>query len=363
MGNFRQHNGHINEEIGSIGSCLRFDSLLKISHSFFKNWDIEINDYTNWELFNKRYSYYKYEWETSDEEDHDRIKSAAEMAGLGDSNMNMNQYMADRLISILVNRRMVKKNKVIKLADIGCGVGNTALSVLDKLKTITNSHKLNTELLLIDPAKKSLERAKKRIQNYEIINCTFIQKSAEEALASPECSKFIEDADITTFGASLHHMTEDIILGNLYQISKETLLVGFADWCHGLLRSPAIFRDLITILDHWVEDGLLQNYNKLFPTSEYSKSDELMMVSSEPKTESDDRSLEIAANLSIIGFWVNYAVLAGKNPRFSPLEGHKPFRFWQTDFENNGFTLIEGPFYIIPNNMINTVAIYQKNDA
>jgi len=307
----------------NIGSCLRFDTLLKIAPKFWQAWGIAL-DPEDPAVKQAAKDGYKIEWTEVGPEANNTVRDGANRAGLGDANGKMNEAMAKMLASRLGDPR-----QLLTIVDLGCGPGGSTLALHARIAS--GGKRLS---VLIDPSKTPLANAAR-----DVITAGWDVRASntlvEEWLTEGYCHE-LSHADAVLMGASLHHMDVDLVLSALRKHLLSGALIGVADWCHPMLCSPAHFRMLAQTLDSMVEPGILARFDENFPTSEEERPNIMR-----------ETSLDRMALLSMAGkegFWVCHALECkekGVKPMFSPYEGHRPVTVWFDEFRRNGFGEIE----------------------
>ncbi len=322
-------------EASDIGSCLRFDTLLKISPIFWENWGIELDPWDP-DVRKACVSGYETEWVDTGPEHHGAVAEAAGMSGLGDANAQMNAKMAHFLLRKCVSRAYQH------LLDLGCGPGGSTRAVLQSVKV--------SMVKLVDPSMTVFEAHRDLSNEFPSVSFSEPEETlVEDWLKEDHAKRILCSTDIVLFGASLHHMDLNLVLSELKENLPRNALIGVAEWCHSLLKSPAHFRVLVQNLDSLVEPGILQTFDERFPEGK------AIPIQEEPG--------EIPALMSMAGgFWINHAIACSKNgitPMFSPYEGHIPVNSWIDMFTKHGFKCICSES-VNPDNPFNTVLLFRK---
>lgn len=326
-------------EASKIGKSLRFDLLLKINPSFLLHWGIGANLISDPNARQAAINGYAVEWTETGPEHHAAVAEGARLSGLGDSNKLMNEMMADFIVSKL------KHHEIPRILDLGCGPGGSTIALLDNLPKRVRIMSFAT---LVDPAG-TLFKARDDIKNKGFKVVAIHKSLVEDWLHITD----LGTVNIVLFGASLHHMNVGFVLSELKKKLPGGALIGVAEWCHGLLKSPAHFRVLVSVLDNIIEPGILMRFDERFPMGPRRRAE---ILDKEPKKE-------IAAIMSMAGgFWPNHAIAckkAGIKPMFSPYEGHVQKDMWINAFKCFGFKLLQHES-LNPDNPIHTVFLFQK---
>jgi len=339
----------------NVGSCLRFDTLLKVHPDEpdtylwqpWTNWGISL-DPRDEEVARACTDGYATEWTETTDEHHASVAEGARRSGLGDSNRLMNTLMA-REISGRINRGKERPNVI----DIGCGPAGSTLALIDSVQQLSGFRPALDRVILLDPAGTVINATKAvgAVGN-GAGEVNAIQGLVEDKLPEVDLSTI----NIVLMGASPHHMNVDFVLGELANRLPPGALLAIGEWCHGMLKSPAHCRLMMANLDVALEPGILAAFDQMFPTDQMER--EQVMV--EPPEE-------LAAILTMAGgFWPNHA-RACRNmhiqPMFSPWEGHLPRDVWLHIFRKKfGFEVVRVQS-LIEDNPVNTVFILRKPSA
>jgi SAM-dependent methyltransferase len=241
--------------------------------------------------------------------------------------------------------------------DLGCGPGGCAVSFVERIRFSFLWPRPKIKVILLDPSS-VVYKAKQNVlkaasEKHDVYAPMGVEVDAVEAYAED----WIQSADLSNItvveaGASLHHVFVKDVLEACAEKLPSGALFALGEWCHGLLKTPAHFQILVSILDAMIEPGILRNFDMKFRG----------WAKFQPEVEAEPPE-EMAAILTMAGgFWPNHAKSCkamGLVPLFSPYEGHVPKDLWTQRFKFHGFNFLHEQ-QVNPDNPVNTVMLFQK---
>jgi SAM-dependent methyltransferase len=208
---------------------------LRNHHYAYPAWGIALTGANVEEIRRESKKQYRCEWADSDETLNALIATACTRAGLLDTNLLLNQRIAD-----CASRHLKRLGKGPKnIVEIGTGAGGTITAALERMRAM----KLDLSELsitLVEPSMKRLAFAQERIR----------QEFGESHPSQPNIVAFAgtvdaisrlpaEHADLVIQNAAIHHESFKDHLALIHRILRPGMPFVSGDWHEGTYETPA----------------------------------------------------------------------------------------------------------------------------
>jgi ubiquinone/menaquinone biosynthesis C-methylase UbiE len=321
---------------------------LRVPHYAWENWGITYNDEDDFlKLVKLSEKYYRDEWELTTEEGHGDIREASKKAGFDNFPLNeQSARMATRIIEMISGK--------VKILDIGAGTGGTVIQIL---KTLDEVDPEQLHFTLLDPARKSLEEAKSKL---DMVGLQQGKHFVTIAVPDVQIEDFLkrETFDLATSVAAIHHhayLTKPFEC--VYNVLKPGGFFLTSDWHNSMWEHPAKVFELIKEMTWATKEEDLKMFVEAYPRS----------LDAVPKETTPEAA---KANEMIKGFWKAYAeIKTTRKNQFLILEGHRPVQRYIEEMKKVGFETMtptiqkaigQNPHQILPDSTLLMVTIGQK---
>ncbi len=329
-------------------SVIPLGHLLRNHAYSFRSWGIVINADNIEELRDASKREYEKEWAPTDESLNQLIATAAQRAGLLDTNKLLNdkigEYSADHL--------QLLKCETPRIIEVGTGAGGTILSVLDSLVSI-GAGVSRVAITLLELSQKRLDFAQNEITKF--LQKNGISKPRINALrGAVDALDEIETdyAHLVIQNAAIHHESFTDHLSNISRVLKPGMQFISGDWHEGSYETPArIYWIYVMLQDPFNEKlssevfdftrgvaeyrpqherGELKEFRKIFCLDDQS-----LALAFDTYTESERR-----ATVGGMRYWLEVAKIFQEKGKKSPevlIQAHERVAPRITALKNAGF--------------------------
>ncbi|MBN2101671.1 MAG: class I SAM-dependent methyltransferase [Candidatus Aenigmarchaeota archaeon] len=200
-------------------------------------------------------SEYMNEYALGDASQHGIIGKASEMAFDG---VNYNQKLREANAKIISTHLKMQPPSTFRILEIGSGAGDSALEVYNSLKSDPNFNG-DVEFVLTDPASKTLEIAREKLQKAGAKVAGTVEMRQDEIpqkIVQPEFDTIMQVA-------AMHH-DPDIPYQAFADALKKGGIFASADWHHGGWEHPGLVYEMLKTMDWPKKEQGLENWKKTY---------------------------------------------------------------------------------------------------
>jgi SAM-dependent methyltransferase len=246
-------------------------SLSRLHNEFYEAYNIFVPPELSNELEAYSLSCFESEWSGTDAETNRAIERAIMKANIESGNLDLNGQVAKMVLRIL--KSIYREKKMIKILDIGAGVGDTTAAVLDALWEDKEDGRKIAEkcyFKLLEPSWWRLEDGRETLAQHPI--SSEVYHGITSPRIRPKCDTLETylnearkgDVDIVISSAALHHISFPAYLQKLNEHMADDGVIVIGDWYNNLLRHPANLADIIQRLG--ADNDVVRDFELLFNT-------------------------------------------------------------------------------------------------